>query len=55
MTYQQVAVCQSLVEFCSLLFKTPRCFGKLQDPRWSGFLCGARMDTLQNPDLYVNT
>jgi len=31
--------CQSLEEFRSLLSEIPQCFGKLQDPWRSRFLC----------------
>ena len=39
-------MCRSLEEFCSLLSEITRCFGKMQDPWRSRFLCGARMDPL---------
>jgi hypothetical protein len=39
-------VCGNFEEFCSLLPKIPRCFGKLQDPWRYGFPPVARMDPL---------
>jgi len=39
-------VCWSLEEFCSLPSEILQCFGKLQDPWKSEFLCVARMDSL---------
>jgi len=50
-------VCRSLEEFYSLLSEILQCFGMLQEPWRSGFLCVARMDPLhllnpsKNPHL----
>ena len=54
-------VCQSLEEFCLLLYEIPQCFGKLQDPWRSGLFFVAGMGPLhlllnpsKNPDSYVD-
>jgi hypothetical protein len=53
--------CKQCVEVCSLLSNKTQSLAMMQDPWWSGFLCGARMYPLHllnpstNLDLYKST